>query len=250
MKAIKLSFFGALLMMAQVAQAGEVRVAVAANFTAPMQEIAPLFEQASGHKVSLSFGSTGKFYAQIKQGAPYDVLVSADSKTPKKLDGDGLTVQGSRFVYALGKLVLWSAQPGMVDDKGAVLGTEGYNKLAIGDPKLAVYGTAAQETMEKLGLWKQVQGKLVRGENITQTYQFVASGNAQLGFIALSQITKGGKVSEGAWWIVPSHYYSPIEQSAVMLSNAKDAEASKAFLAFLKGPQAAAVIRSYGYELP
>lgn len=250
MRSIKFGLLGALLMMAQVAQAGEVRVAVAANFTAPMQEIAPLFEQASGHKVSLSFGSTGKFYAQIKQGAPYDVLVSADSKTPKKLDDDGLTVQGSRFVYALGKLVLWSAQPGMVDDKGAVLGTGDYNKLAIGDPKLAVYGTAAQETMEKLALWKQVQGKLVRGENITQTYQFAASGNAQLGFIALSQITKGGKVIAGSWWIVPSHYYSPIEQSAVMLSSAKDAAAAQAFVAFLKGPQAAAVIRSYGYELP
>jgi len=250
MKSIKLGLLGALLMMAQVAQAGEVRVAVAANFTAPMQEIAPLFEQASGHRVSVSFGSTGKFYAQIKQGAPYDVLVSADSKTPQKLDGDGLTVNGSRFVYALGKLVLWSAQPGLVDDKGAVLRTGDYNKLAIGDPKLAVYGTAAQETMEKLGLWKQVQGKLVRGENITQTYQFAASGNAQLGFIALSQITKGGKVSEGSWWIVPSHYYNPIEQSAVMLSNAKDAAAAQAFVAFLKGPQAAAVIRSYGYELP
>jgi molybdate transport system substrate-binding protein len=250
MKSIKLGLLGALLMMAQMAQAGEVRVAVAANFTAPMQEIVPLFEQASGHKASISFGSTGKFYAQIKQGAPYDVLISADSKTPKKLDGDGLTVDGSRFVYALGKLVLWSAQPGLVDDKGAVLRTGGYNKLAIGDPKLAVYGTAAQETMEELGLWKQVQGKLVRGENITQTYQFAASGNAQLGFIALSQITKDGKVSEGSWWVVPSHYYSPIEQSAVMLSSAKDAAAAQAFVAFLKGPQAAAVIRSYGYELP
>ncbi len=250
MRSIKLGSLGALLLLAQVAQAGEVRVAVAANFTAPMQEIAPLFEQASGHKVSLSFGSTGKFYAQIKQGAPYDVLVSADSKTPKKLDEDGLTVPGSRFVYALGKLALWSAQPGLVDDKGAVLRTGGYNKLAIGDPRLAVYGTAAQETMEKMGVWKQVQGKLVRGENITQTYQFVASGNAQLGFIALSQITKGGKVSAGSWWIVPSHFYSPIEQGAVMLSSAKDADATKAFLDFLKGPQAATVIRSYGYELP
>lgn len=250
MRSIKLGSLGALLLLAQVAQAGEVRVAVAANFTAPMQEIAPLFEQASGHKVSISFGSTGKFYAQIKQGAPYDVLVSADSKTPKKLDEDGLTVPGSRFVYALGKLALWSAQPGLVDDKGAVLRTGGYNKLAIGDPRLAVYGTAAQETMEKLGVWKQVQGKLVRGENITQTYQFVASGNAQLGFIALSQITKGGKVSAGSWWIVPSHFYSPIEQGAVLLSNAKDTAAAQAFVAFLKGPQAAAVIRSYGYELP
>jgi molybdate transport system substrate-binding protein len=250
LESIKLGLLGALLMMAQVAQAGEVRVAVAANFTAPMQEIVPLFEQTSGHKVSLSFGSTGKFYAQIKQGAPYDVLISADSKTPQKLDGDGLTVPGSRFVYALGALVLWSAQPGLVDDKGAVLRKGGYNKLAIGDPKLAVYGTAAQETLEGLGLWQALSPKLVRGENITQTYQFAATGNAELGFIALSQISKGGKVTGGSWWIVPAHHYKPIEQSAVMLSSAKDAEASKAFLAFLKGPQAATVIRSYGYELP
>ncbi len=250
MQYIKYGFLGALLVMAQVANAGVVSAAVAANFTAPMQEIVPLFEQASGHKVNLSFGSTGKFYAQIKQGAPYDVLISADSKTPQKLDGDGLTVAGSRFVYALGTLVLWSAQPGLVDDKGAVLRKGGFNKLAIGDPKLAVYGTAAQETLEGLGLWQALSPKLVRGENITQTYQFAATGNAELGFIALSQISKGGKVTGGSWWIVPAHHYKPIEQSAVMLSSAKDAEASKAFLAFLKGPQAAAVIRSYGYELP
>ena len=152
MRLRKFFLLGALLMMAHVAQAGEVRVAVAANFTAPMQEIVPLFEQASGHKLSVSFGSTGKFYAQIKQGAPYDVFVAADTKTPQKLDGDGLTVPGSRFVYALGKLVLWSAQPGVVDGKGAVLRKGNYNKLAIGDPKLAVYGTAAQETLEELGL--------------------------------------------------------------------------------------------------
>lgn len=250
MQYIKYGLLGALLMMAQVAQAGEVRVAVAANFTAPMQEIVPLFEKATGHKVSISFGSTGKFYAQIKQGAPYDAFIAADTKTPKKLDADGLTVNGSRFVYALGTLVLWSAQPGVVDSQGAVLRKGDFNKLSIGDPKLAVYGTAAQETLEGLGLWKALRPKLVKGDNITQAYQFVATGNAELGFIALSQITKGGKVTGGSWWIVPSHYYRPIEQSAVMLSGAKDAEASKAFLAFLKGPQAASVIRSYGYELP
>ncbi len=251
MKKIVSGLLVALLAMAvQGAQAGDVRVAVAANFTAPMQQIAPLFEQASGHKVSLSFGSTGKFYAQIKQGAPYDILVSADTKTPKKLDGDGLTVNGSRFVYALGKLVLWSAQPGYVDGKGEVLGKGGYNKISIGYPKLAVYGTAAQEVLAELGLWKTLLPRMVKGENITQAYQFVASGNAELGFIALSQITKDGKVTGGSYWIVPSHLYSKIEQSAVMLSGAKDVEASKAFLAFLKGPQAATVIRSYGYELP
>ncbi len=246
----KILWLGALLLTVPSVQAGEVRVAVAANFTAPMQEIVPLFEQASGHKVSLSFGSTGKFYAQIKQGAPYDVFVAADTRTPQKLDGDGLAVPGSRFVYALGKLVLWSAQPGVVDSQGAVLRKGDFNKLAIADPKLAPYGAAAQQTLEELGLWQVVQARLVRGDNITQTRQFAATGNAELGFIALSQITKAGKVREGSWWIVPSHYYAPIEQSAVLLSNAADAEAAQAFLAFLKGPQAAAVIRSYGYELP
>lgn len=245
----KLLVWGAaLLWMAQGVQAAEVRAAVAANFTAPMQEIAPLFERSSGHKVMLSFGSTGKFYAQIRNGAPFDVFVAADSKTPQKLDGDGLTVPGSRFVYALGKLVLWSPQPGYVDDKGAVLSKGNFNKLSIGDPKLAVYGTAAQETLEKLGLWKGLLPRMVRGDNITQTYQFVATGNAELGFVALSQITKDGKVGKGSYWVVPAHYYNPIEQSAVQLSSAQDA--ARAFLDFLKGPQAAAVIAKYGYELP
>ncbi len=250
MKAVKFGLLGALLLAAQGAQAGEVRVAVAANFTAPMQEIAPLFEQASGHKVSLSFGSTGKFYAQIHNGAPFDVFVAADTKTPKKLDGDGLTVPGSRFVYALGKLVLWSPQAGYVDEKGAVLRKGAFNKLAIGDPKLAAYGTAAQETLEELGVWNTLQPKLVKGENITQTFQFVATGNAELGFVALSQITQDGKVSSGSYWLVPAHYYNPIEQSAVQLSAAQDAGAAKAFLDFLKGPQAVAVIAKYGYGLP
>jgi molybdate transport system substrate-binding protein len=254
MRSTKRWLFGVLLALlaplTPLAQAGEVRAAVAANFTAPMQQIAPLFEQASGHKVRLSFGSTGKFYAQIRNGAPYDVFVAADSRTPQRLDGDGLTVPGSRFVYALGKLVLWSPQPGMVDVRGEVLHKGGFSKLAIGEPKLAVYGTAAQETLEKLGLWEALLPRLVRGENITQAYQFAASGNAELGFVALSQIAKGGKVGEGSWWIVPSHYYKPIEQSAVQLSGARDGQAAGAFLDFIKGPQAAAIIRSYGYELP
>jgi molybdate transport system substrate-binding protein len=244
-------FAGLLLSaLAQIAHAGEVNAAVAANFTAPAQQIAALFQQETGHTVKLSFGSSGKFYTQIKQGAPFDVFISADTAIPEKLEADGLTLPNSHFVYALGKLVLWSAQPGYVDAKGAVLKKSGFNKLAIGDPKLAVYGTAAQETLEALGLWGSVQSKIVTGENITQTYQFAATGNAELAFVALSQITKEGKVAEGSYWLVPANLYHPIKQGAVQLNAAKDVGAAKAFLAFLKSPKAVAVIRSYGYELP
>jgi len=230
--------------------AGEVSAAVASNFSAPMQQIADLFQQESGHTVKLSFGSTGKFYAQIKGGAPFDVFVAADSATPQRLEDEGQTVGGSRFVYALGKLVLWSSQPGYVDDKGDVLRKGGYSKLAIADPKLAPYGMAAKQTLDGLGLWDVVQSKLVMGENISQTYQFAATGNVELAFVALSQVMRDGKVSAGSWWIVPLQMYNPIRQSAVLLSAAKDKAAAQAFLDFLKSEKAAAVIRSFGYELP
>lgn len=243
---------GALLCGAiiQPAAAGEVNAAVAANFTAPAEQIVALFQKETGHTVKLSFGSSGKFTAQIKEGAPFDVLLAADEKNPKLLEESGLAVANSRFIYALGKLVLWSAKPGYVDDKGAVLKSAGYNKLAYADPKLAPYGLAAKETLEALGLWSNVQGKLVTGESISQTYQFAATGNAELAFIALSQITKDGKVTEGSWWLVPANLYSPIRQSAVQLSAAKDPAAAKAFLAFLKSEKAVAIIKSFGYGLP
>jgi molybdate transport system substrate-binding protein len=251
MKAIKFGLLGALLAsLAQVANAGEVNAAVAANFTAPAQQIVELFQKETGHTVKLSFGSSGKFYAQIKEGAPFDVLLAADEKNPKLLEQDGLAVKDSRFVYALGKLVLWSARPGFVDDKGAVLGKDGYNKIAYADPKLAPYGLAAQETLQRFDLWSKVQSKLVMGESITQTYQFAATGNADLAFIALSQITKDGKVTEGSWWIVPADMYNPIKQSAVQLSGAKEPATAKAFMAFLKSEKALAIIRSFGYGLP
>jgi molybdate transport system substrate-binding protein len=243
---------GALLLAAAMhsACAGEVNAAVAANFTEPVKQIVELFQKESGHTVKLSFGSSGKFYAQIKEGAPFDVFLSADEKNPKLLEQEGLTVANSRFVYAFGKLVLWSAQPDYVDDKGAVLSKDSYKKLAYADPKLAPYGLAAKEALEGLGLWNNVQSKLVTGESIVQTYQFAATGNAELAFIALSQITKDGKVTEGSWWLVPSNLYNPIRQSAVLLSGAKDQVAAKAFLAFLKSEKAVAIIRSFGYELP
>ncbi|MBU0621171.1 MAG: molybdate ABC transporter substrate-binding protein [Gammaproteobacteria bacterium] len=251
MKSIKLGLLGALLAsLVQVANAGEVNAAVAANFTKPMEEIVAQFEKETGHTVKLSFGSSGKFTSQIKNGAPFDVFLAADEKNPKLLEEEGLAVKGSRFVYALGKLVLWSAQSGFVDDKGAVLGKGSYNKIAYADPKLAPYGLAAQEALQKLSLWDKVQGKLVTGESITQTYQFAATGNAELAFIALSQITKNGKVAEGSYWLVPSDMYNPIKQSTVQLSAAKDPAAAKAFMTFLKSEKALTIIRNFGYGLP
>jgi molybdate transport system substrate-binding protein len=243
---------GALLFgsVASSVNAGEVNAAVAANFTAPVQKIADLFQKETGHTVKFSFGSSGKFYSQIKEGAPFDVFLAADEKNPKLLESEGLAVADTRFVYALGKLVLWSAKPGFVDDKGAVLGKDGFNKVAYADPKLAPYGLAAQETLQKMKLWDKVQSKLVTGESITQTYQFAATGNAELAFIALSQITKDGKVTEGSWWMIPADMYTPIKQSAVQLSAAKDPVAAKAFMTFLKSEKALVIIRGFGYGLP
>ena len=251
MKSIKFGLLGALLAsVVQVANAGEVNAAVAANFTAPMQQIAALFEKESGNTVKLSFGSSGKFYSQIKEGAPFDVFLAADVKNPKLLEEEGLAVKGTRFVYALGKLVLWSAKPGFVDDKGAVLGKGDFNKIAYADPKLAPYGLAAKETLDAMGLWSKVESKMVTGESIAQTYQFAASGNADMAFIALSQITNDGKITGGSWWMVPADKYGPIEQSAVQLTAAKDKAAAKAFLDYLKSDKAVAIIRSFGYGLP
>ncbi len=252
MKAHKLNLLTGVLLLAAMASAnaGEVNAAVAANFTEPVKQIVELFQKESGHTVKLSFGSSGKFTAQIKEGAPFDVFLAADEKNPKLLEKEGLAVEGSRFVYALGKLVLWSAQPSYVDDKGYVLRKGAYNKIAYADPKLAPYGLAAKETLEDMGLWSAVQSKLVTGESITQTYQFAATGNAEMAFIALSQITKDGKVTEGSWWVVPAHLYNPIKQAAVQLSAAKDKEAAKAFMAYLKSDKAVSIIRNFGYELP
>lgn len=230
--------------------AGEVRVAVASNFSAPVERIAALFQKESGHAVKVSLGSSGKFYSQIRGGAPFDVLLAADESTPKRLVQEGLADGGSRFTYAVGRLVLWSAQPGFVDDKGAVLNRGNFEKLAIADPKLAPYGVAAKETLEKLVMWNAMQRKLVKGENITQTRQFVATENAELGFIALSQIMHDGKASGGSWWLVPAEMHKPIRQGAVMLAAAKDKEASQAFLEFLKGKKAAAIMHGFGYESP
>lgn len=232
------------------ASADEVRVAVAANFTAPMERIAARFTQETGHKLAIAYGATGKFYAQISNGAPFEVFLSADDKTPARLEKEGLAVSGSRFTYAMGKLVLWSPKEGVVDSQGAVLKQGRFNHLALANPKLAPYGAAAEEVMQKLGVLDALKSKLVQGENITQAYQFVASGNAELGFVALSQVKKEGVEIKGSHWLVPDILYTPIRQDAVLLAKGKDNAAALKFLKYLRGKPAAAIISGYGYELP
>ena len=236
-------------MMSGTAGADDVQVAVAANFTAPMTAIAVDFEQASGYKTVLSFGATGKFYAQIRNGAPFDILLAADDATPVKIEKEGLGVTGSRFTYAIGKLILWSARPGFVDDHGEVLKKGNFTHIALANPKLAPYGAAAIEVMTGLGLLNPLTPKFVQGEDIAQTYQFVSTGNAELGFIALSQVYKNGKLNNGSGWIIPSTLYSPIRQDAVLLSTGKNSPGAAALLKYLKSDKARAVIKAYGYDL-
>lgn len=229
--------------------AGEVQVAVAANFTAPMQQIAADFAKDTGHKAVMSFGATGKFYAQIINGAPFEVFLAADDTTPARLEKEGHTVAGSRYTYAVGKLVLWSAKPDFVDARGEVLKGGKFNKLSIANPKTAPYGAAAIETLKKLQLLEATQPKFVQGENISQTLQFVFTGNADLGFVALSQVFKDGRITEGSAWIVPGEFHEPIYQDATILARGKDNPAAAALAAYLKGDKARAVIRSFGYDL-
>ena len=236
-------------LFAGLTHAAEVHIAVAANFTAPINEIAAAFEKASGHKVIAAFGPTGGLYTQIKHGAPFEVFLAADDSTPARLETEGEILAGSRFTYAIGKLVLWSASAGYVDAQGEVLRRNEFNHLSIGNPKTAPYGLAATQVLARLGLSEAVKPKLVEGTNITQAYQFVATGNAELGFVALSQVFKDGQISGGSAWIVPEDMYEPIRQDAVILNKGKDNPAAAALVDYLKGPKAAAVIKTYGYDL-
>ena len=238
----------AALAFTTLARADVVQVAVAANFTAPARALAEVFARTTGHEARLSFGATGAFYTQIKNGAPFDVLLAADDERPARLEKEGDTVPGSRFTYATGQLVLWSAKPGLVDDEGAVLKHGQFGKIAIANPKNAPYGAAAVEAMEKLGLAATLQPKLVTGESIGQTYNFIATGNAELGFVALAQVLEGGKLKSGSMWVVPAQYHAPIIQDAVILKRAANNPAAKAWMELLKTPQSKALIRSYGYE--
>lgn len=230
--------------------AAEVSAAVAANFAAPMERIAALFLKESGHSVKISVAASGKLYTQIRGGAPFDVFLSADEEMPKRLLQEGLAVGGSRFVYAGGRLVLWSVQPGLVDEKGAVLNSGNFDKLAYANPSFSPYGIATRETLTKLTMWNAMQKKLKKSDDVTQTYQLAATESVDMAFIALSQVMRDGKVTTGSWWLVPPELHNPIRQSAVLLSGAKEQTAAKALLVFLKSEKAKAVMRGFGYEVP
>lgn len=229
------------------AHAGEVQVAVAANFAGPLARMAEGFTAASGHTLKVSAGATGKFYTQIQSGAPFEVLIAADDETPKKLIAEGLAVKASNFTYAIGKLVLWSAKPGFVDADGQVLAGKGFDHLAIANPKVAPYGAAGLEVIKARGLTDAITPRLVTAESIAQAYQFVSTGNAELGFVALSQVAVPGKPVVGSYWLVPSGLYSEIRQDAVLLKTGESNAAAKALLDYLRSTPAKAVISSYGY---
>ena len=226
--------------------ADEIRVAVASNFAHAAREIGVAFEEATGHTVALAFGSTGKHYAQIRNGAPMDVLLAADDWRPELLEDEGLAVSGSRRTYALGRLVLWSRDPTLIDSEGDVLRSGAFRFLAVANPKLAPYGAAAKEVLEHFGVWDALEGRIVRGENVGQALQYVDSGNADLAFIAVSQLTEERRAS-GSLWKVPSELHSPIRQQALLL---RDLPAARQFMAFLDGGEAAAIIDRFGYEVP
>jgi molybdate transport system substrate-binding protein len=228
--------------------AEEIQLAVAANFAGPAKTLAARFEKESGHRVVMTLGSTGKFYTQIKHGAPFDVLLSADDETPERLEKESLAVAGSRFTYAVGRLVLWSPRPGIVDPTGEVLKKGGFRHLAIANPKLAPYGRAAMETMKALDVAERLQPMLVIGENIAQAYQFTASGNAELGFVAMSQVMEDGARKPGSAWIVPAQLHAPIRQDAVLLEKGKAKPAAQEWMRFLRSAPARETIRRFGYE--
>lgn len=220
------------------------RVAVAANFAGVAKQLAAQFAKSTGNRIELVRGSTGKLYAQIEHGAPYDVFLAADVRRPTLLEKDGHAKAGSRFTYAIGQLALW--QPGGMHAHDTLLQTGQWERLAIANPKLAPYGLAARQTLEKLKLWQTAKGRLVEGENISQAYQFVSSGAADLGFIALSH-ARANHLPDSALWIVPNSFHAPIEQQAVRLT---DNPAGRDFLTFLRSAQARPIIEAAGYRMP
>jgi molybdate transport system substrate-binding protein len=231
-------------------QAAEVTVAVASNFSLPMRKIVAQFEVDFGHKVRLSFGSTGAFYSQIKNGGPFHLLVAADQETPARLEKEGLGLAGTRFTYAQGRLVLWSRQAGLVDREGEILKAGHFQKLALANPKLAPYGVAAMETLSRMGLTEQLKSKFVQGENISQAYQFVETENAQIGFVAMSQVFFESKLLKGSAWIVPPQLHSPIQQDAILLLAGQKNSVAIELMRYLKTDKAMSVMSAYGYSHP
>ncbi len=231
----------------EMAAAGEIRVAVASNFSDVIKSLSTAYEQRTGHKVTLIIGSTGKLYAQVLNGAPFDAFFAADIKRPKLLEEDNVAIPGSRFTYAIGKIILWSPQQQFVDSQGRVLEQGDFRHLAIANPKLAPYGRAAEEILRARGVWDELQAKAVRGENIGQTFLFVASGNAELGLVAYSQVKRPNESVAGSWWDVPQELYTPIQQQAVLLT---ENETARDFLLFIKSDLSLEIIRGFGYSTP
>ncbi len=236
-------------LLSVAAHAAEIKVAVAANFALAMKDIAAEFEKDTGHKVSLTQGATGKFYAQITNGAPFEVFLSADDETPSRLVKEGKAVSGTQFTYAVGRLVLWSPDPSLVDQGGGVLKTDRFKFLSIANARVAPYGRAAVQTMQKFGVLTAIEPRVVQGESITQTHQFVSSGNAQLGFVALSQVWENGRLKSGSAWIVPEDMHEQLKQDAVLLNPGKDSKAAVALVDYLKSDKARKIIDRYGYKL-
>ncbi len=228
--------------------ADQVLVAVAANFIPPFREIATEFEKATGHAVRVAAGSSGNFYSQIKNGAPFDVFLSADVERPKRLEDAGLGVKDSRFNYAIGRLVLWSPNPDLIKGE-ETLRSKNYKRLAIANPKTAPYGVAAMEAMQKLELWDSLQPHIVMGESLGQTMGFIESGNTQLGFVALSQVLDPKIKGQGSRWAVPTNLHEPIKQDVILLTKGNDNAAAKALMEFLGSPKSKTIIERYGYEL-
>jgi molybdate transport system substrate-binding protein len=240
----------AFLLFGQTSFADTTLVAVASNFTKPMTEISAEFEKSTGHTAQLSFGSSGKFVSQVENGAPFEVFLAADEKAPLKLEQSGFAVAKSRFTYALGKLVLWSNAANYVDEKGEILVKGGFQHIALADEKLAPYGVAAIDVLKNKNLLDKLQPLCVLGENISQTHQFVSTGNVELGFVAMSQVSENGKFTSGSGWIVPQNLYAPIKQDAILLTLGAENPAARALLDYLKSAPAKAIIQKYGYDLP
>ncbi|MFO1217826.1 MAG: molybdate ABC transporter substrate-binding protein [Burkholderiaceae bacterium] len=246
----RLALLIAACLFSTVAAAADVQVAVAANFAGPLQRIAEAFGAATGHRLVVSSGATGKFYTQIVSGAPFEVLLAADDETPARLVAEGHAVAGTAFTYAIGRLVLWSAQPGLVDAQGAVLASDAIRHIAIANPKVAPYGAAAMQVLRSRGLAQALAPRLVTAESIAQAFQFVATGNAEIGFVALSQAAAPGKPAAGSWWLVPQNLHDELEQGAVLLRAGAGNPAARSLLAFLKSDAALQLIREHGYGVP